>query len=58
VWRVETRQNLPVPLETFFGGFDVQQRINERNIRRDPRFLKDSTWQTAREIRIGFKLMF
>jgi hypothetical protein len=58
VWRVETRQNLPVPLETFFAGFDVQQRIAARNILRDPRFLQDSNWQAAREIRVGLKLMF
>jgi hypothetical protein len=58
VWRVETRQNLPVDLETFFAGFDVQQRINERNILRDPRFLQDSTWQLPREVRVGFKLIF
>jgi hypothetical protein len=59
VWRVETRENLPVPLETFFGGFDVQQRISSTaGIRRDPRFLQPSVWQAAREIRVGFKLIF
>ena len=36
VWRVETRENLPVPLETFFGGFDVQQR-NLQHRRHPPR---------------------
>jgi len=57
-WRVETRQNLPVPLETFFAGFDVQQRITDRNILRDPRFLQANYWQAPREIRLVFKLMF
>jgi hypothetical protein len=58
VWRVETRQNLPVSLEDFFAGFDVQQRIAARNILRDPRFLQDSVWQSPREMRVGFKLIF
>ena len=58
-WRVETRENLPVPLETFFAGFDVQQRIsNTAGIRRDPRFLQDSAWQAPREVRFGLKLIF
>jgi hypothetical protein len=59
VFRTETREPLPVPLQTFFGGFDVQQRIsNTAGIRRDPRFLQASAWQLPREIRIGFKLIF
>ena len=59
VFRVQTRENLPVPLETFFAGFDVQQRIaNTPGIRIDPRFLQDSAWQAAREIRFGVKLIF
>ena len=59
VFRVETRENLPVPLTTFFSGFDVQQRISRTaGIRRDPRFLQDSAWQLPREMRIGFKLIF
>ena len=53
------RENLPVPLETFFAGFDVQQRIaSTAGIRIDPRFLQDSAWQAAREIRFGVKLIF
>ena len=59
VFRVQTRENLPVPLETFFAGFDVQQRIaNTPGIRIDPRFLQNSAWQAAREIRFGVKLIF
>jgi hypothetical protein len=58
VWRTETRQNLPVALETFFAGFDVQGLINSRNIARDSRFLQDYYWQAPREIRLGFKLIF
>ena len=59
MFRVQTRENLPVPLETFFAGFDVQQRIaNTAGIRIDPRFLQDSAWQAAREIRFGVKLIF
>jgi hypothetical protein len=58
-FRVETRANVPIPqLETFFAGFDTQQRIAANNILRDPRFLQDSVWQAPREVRIGFKLMF
>jgi Carboxypeptidase regulatory-like domain/TonB dependent receptor-like, beta-barrel/TonB-dependent Receptor Plug Domain len=59
VFRVQTRENLPVPLETFFAGFDVQQRIaSTAGIRIDPRFLQNSAWQPAREIRFGVKLIF
>jgi hypothetical protein len=47
-----------VSLEDFFAGFDVQQRIAARNILRDPRFLQDSVWQSPREMRVGFKLIF
>jgi hypothetical protein len=59
VARVQTRANLPIDhLETFFAGFDTEQRITQLNILRDPRFLQDSVWQLPREARIGFKLMF
>lgn len=58
VFRSATRQNLPIPLESFFAGFDTEARINSLNILRDPRFLQDFYWQAPREIRLGFKLMF
>ena len=58
VFRVATRQNLPIELEEFFAGFDAEARITQLNITRDPRFLQDYYWQTPREIRVGFKLIF
>jgi hypothetical protein len=58
-FRVQTRANLPIGnLETFFAGFDTEQRITANNILRDPRFLQNSVWQSPREVRLGFKLMF
>lgn len=58
-FRVQTRANVPIDrLETFFAGFDTEQRITANNILRDPRFLQDSVWQAPREVRFGFKLMF
>lgn len=32
--------------------------MTQLNITRDPRFLQDHYWQTSREIRLGFKLIF
>ena len=59
VFRTQTREVLPTPLETFFAGFDTEQRIaNTAGIRIDPRFLQNSAWQAAREIRFGVKLVF
>jgi hypothetical protein len=57
-FRVATRQNLPIELEEFFAGFDTEGLIDELDITRDPRFLQDYYWQTPREIRVGFKLIF
>jgi hypothetical protein len=58
VWRPATRQNVPVPLQTFFAGFDTEARITALNILRDPRFLQANAWQAARDIRVNFKLTF
>jgi len=58
VWRPATRQVLPIPLETFFAGFDAEARINALDILRDPRFLQANAWQPARDVRVSFKLMF
>jgi hypothetical protein len=58
VWRPATRQNVPIPLETFFAGFDTEARITALNILRDPRFLQPNAWQAARDVRVSFKLMF
>jgi len=58
VFRTETQQVVPITEEAFFAGFDVQQLIAARNIRRDPRFLQANTYQEPRSIRVGFKLMF
>jgi hypothetical protein len=58
VFRTATRQNVPVPLETFFAGIDTEARIDSLGILRDPRFLQASAWQAGRDVRISFKLMF
>ena len=58
VFRPSTRQNMPIELEEFFAGFDAEARITQLNITRDPRFLQDHYWQTPREVRVGFKLIF
>ena len=58
VFRSETQQVVPMTEEPFFAGFDVQQIIAARNIRRDPRFLQADTYQAPRTIRVGFKLIF
>ena len=58
VWRPATRQVLPIPLETFFAGFDAEARISALNILRDPRSLQPSAWQAARDVRVSFKMMF
>jgi hypothetical protein len=49
---------MPIELEEFFAGFDTEARIDSLNITRDPRFLQDQYWQTPREIRFGFKVIF
>ena len=58
VFRTFGRNNLGVPLETFFAGFDTEARYDAAGLLRDPRFLQDNTWQTPRDIRFGFKLIF
>ena len=58
VFRLGNRQVLPVPLETFFAGFDAEARMDALNILRDPRALKASAWQAARDVRVSFKLTF
>lgn len=58
-FRAVTRiQNIPIELEQFFAGFDTETLINSLNITRDPRFLQNQYWQTPREIRFGFKVIF
>jgi len=57
-WAPETAQNIPITDADFFDGFDVQQLIAARNIRRDPRFLSDSAFQAPRTIRLGAKFVF
>ncbi len=57
-FRTTTRQTVPVPLETFFAGFDAERRIDALNILRDPRALQPSSWQVARDVRLSFKLIF
>jgi hypothetical protein len=58
VWRNTTRQTIPIPLEEFFAGFDAEARIDSLQIMRDPQSLRPSAWQSARDVRINFKLMF
>ena len=47
VFRVGTRQNLPIELEEFFAGFDTEARIDALHITRDPRFLQDQVLADA-----------
>ncbi len=54
----EPRRTLPIPMETFFAGFDAEARMTARNILRDPRLLQANAWQPAREVRLNFKLTF
>ena len=54
----ETAQNIPITDPEFFAGFDVQSLIASRNIRRDPRFLSDSGFQSPRSVRLGAKFVF
>lgn len=58
VYRRYNRNNLPVPLTTFFSGFDPEARYNSLGLNVDPRFLQEQYWQAPREIRIGLKLIF
>ena len=57
-FKVETRTALPLTNEQVFGGFDVQQVITARGIQRDPRFLRDETFQDRRVARVGVRLFF
>ena len=58
VYRRANRQNLPIPYETFFAGFDTEARIDALHILRDPQFLQPNAWQPARDVRVSFKRLF
>jgi outer membrane receptor protein involved in Fe transport len=57
-WKVETRAALPLSEEQVFAGFDTQAVIAARNIQRDPRFLRDETFQDRRVARVGVRFLF
>jgi hypothetical protein len=42
----------------FYRGIDTQALIASQHLVRDPRFLKDSAFQSPREIRLGVRLVF
>ena len=44
--------------DLFYRGIDTQALIASQHLVRDPRFLKDSEFQSPREIRLGVRLMF
>jgi hypothetical protein len=59
VFRNYTRDTVPISDEAFFAGFDIEQILASRpTLRKDPRFLKASSFQSARSIRLGFKVTF
>ena len=59
VFRNYTRDTVPISDEAFFAGFDIEQILASRpTLRKDPRFLKASSFQGARSIRLGFKVTF
>jgi len=58
VFRRYNRNNLPVGLTTFFSGFDPEALYTSLGLLKDPRFMQDSTWQSARDVRLQFKLSF
>ena len=57
-FKVETRAALPLTDEQVFAGFDTQAVIAARNIQRDPRFLRDETFQDRRVARVGVRFLF
>jgi hypothetical protein len=59
VFRNLTRDNVIISNEDFFAGFDMDALLaRQPNIRRDPRFLQASSFQTARSIRVGVRFTF
>jgi hypothetical protein len=44
--------------DSFYRGIDTQALIASQRLVRDPRFLKDSQFQSPREIRLGMRLIF
>jgi hypothetical protein len=60
IFNSELRDNLALSDDEFFapGGFDTQAVIAAQDRTRDPRFLKDRTFQDRREIRLGVKFIF
>jgi hypothetical protein len=57
-FKLETRTFLPLVDEQIFAGFDTQAVITARNIQRDPRFLRDETFQDRRVARVGVRFLF
>jgi hypothetical protein len=45
-------------VEFFAGQLRVEDKIQQLNIRREPRFLKPSSWQPPREARVSVRLVF
>ncbi len=59
VFRNLTRDNVIISDQAFFAGFDMNALLAAQpNIRRDPRFLQASSFQTARSIRVGVSFRF
>jgi hypothetical protein len=50
--------SVPVPLSTYFNGYNYQAAIDAAGTARDPRFLQYDRYQIPRAARIGVKLDF
>jgi hypothetical protein len=49
---------VPVPLATYFDGYDYEAAINAAGTARDPRFLQYDRFQAPLAARIGVKFEF
>lgn len=60
VWSYELQPGEAIDIsdEDFNRGFDTQKLIEAQRLQRDPRFLKPSSYQPPREVRIGLQLDF
>jgi hypothetical protein len=60
VWSYELQPGEAIDIsdEDFNRGFDTQKLIEAQRLQRDPRFLKPSSYQPPREVRLGLQLDF
>jgi hypothetical protein len=58
IFRSEIRDDLGLTNAQFFQGFDVQQIVSQRGLRRDPRFLMPSAFQGPRAMTLSCRFTF